>query len=85
MAVKRPAPTDADARVDPEHPEYSERSDGPTPNGGAYAIAYFADARGNPCVKADARSMEIVEYDADGEAVHRTYMHKSTDTGAPLP
>jgi hypothetical protein len=40
-----------------------ERHDGPTPNGGAYSIAYFRDDG----------SMEIVEFDADGKEIHRTY------------
>jgi hypothetical protein len=52
--------------------ETEERVDGPTPNGGAYSIAYFRDAEGNPCQKAGAA--EIVEFDAKGEAVHRSYL-----------
>lgn len=84
MAVERPT-TAADDRVDPAHPEYSQRDDGPTPNGGAYSIAYFSDARGNPCAREDAHSMEIVEFDADGEAVHRTYMRKPPPAGGGGP
>lgn len=52
----------------------SERSAGPTPAGGAFAIAYFRDARGNPCRKEDAAATEIVEFDAAGRAIRRTYM-----------
>ena len=40
-----------------------ERREGPTPNGGAYSIAYYL---------ADG-SMEIVEFDAKDQAIHRTY------------
>jgi hypothetical protein len=40
-----------------------ERHDFPTPNGGVYAIAYFHDDG----------SMEIVEFDANDEEIHRTY------------
>jgi hypothetical protein len=40
-----------------------ERHDGPTPNGGAYSIAYY---------RADG-SMEIVEFTAAGVELHRTY------------
>jgi hypothetical protein len=52
----------------------SERLDGPTPNGGTYAVAYFRDATGAPAVKSRAASIEIVEYSPDGDEVSRTYM-----------
>lgn len=51
----------------------SERIDGPTPNGGAYAIAYFRDADGKPCSKDMATNIEIVEFDENGRDVFRTY------------
>lgn len=41
-----------------------ERSDGPTPHGGAYAVLY-RDSNGDP--------REIVEYAADGTEIMRTY------------
>lgn len=50
-----------------------ERVDGPTPNGGAYAIAYFRDSDGKPCPKDKAKTMEIVEYDEKGNDLFRTY------------
>lgn len=53
-----------------------ERHDGPTPNGGAYSIAYFLDDHRDPVAKDEATAMEIIEFDADGEQVHRTYMAK---------
>ena len=53
----------------------SERHDGPTPNGGVYSIAHFLKD-GKPVPKADATAMEIIEFDADGRQVHRTYLTK---------
>lgn len=50
-----------------------ERSEGPTPNGGAYAIAYYRDEEGAPAPKATAAAVEIVEFDADDRPVFRTY------------
>jgi hypothetical protein len=49
-----------------------ERSEGPTPNGGAYALAYFSKA-GCPAVRGEADAVEIVEYTADGREIFRTY------------
>ncbi len=40
-----------------------KRIEGPTPNGGAYAIAY----------EHDDGSVEIVEFDSQDRAIHRTY------------
>ncbi len=44
------------------------RVEGPTPNGGAYAIAYVRDDG----------SIEIVEFDRDGRAIARTYSQSPT-------
>jgi len=52
--------------------ETSERREGPTPNGGAYSITYYRDARGVPTTRDRARSVEIIEYDVEGEAIHST-------------
>lgn len=41
-----------------------ERREGPTPNGGAYSIAYFRDNG----------DMEIVEFDANDREIFRTYL-----------
>jgi hypothetical protein len=46
---------------------------GRTPNGGAYSIASFFDAEGNPAKKADAARAEIVEYSGDGIEIARTF------------
>lgn len=58
-----------------------ERVEGPTPAGGAYAIAMFMKANGTPCVKEHAEQMEITEYDKSGKVLMRTY---GTIGGAPL-
>lgn len=51
----------------------SQRIEGPTPQGGAYAIAYFTDGDGRPCPKARAAHAEIIEYDEAGDGIFRTY------------
>lgn len=52
----------------------SERQEGPTPKGGAYSIAYYQDAEGNPTEKAEAIKVEVVEFDAADSAIFRTYL-----------
>ena len=47
-------------------------SDGPTPNGGAYSIVHFF-AGGQSADKVDADAVEVVEYNADGTQLARTY------------
>jgi len=46
--------------------------EGPTPAGGAYSIASYLDGDGQPVVKDDAASVEIVEYDDAGGAIAHT-------------
>ena len=53
--------------------ETQTRPEGPTPNGGAYAIAYWQDMFGNPVSKDQSAMVEIVEYDETGEQIFRTY------------
>lgn len=55
---------------------FQERVDKPTPNGGAYSIAYFQDAAGDRTSKDSAVRIEIVEFSAEGEQVFRTYLEK---------
>ena len=52
------------------------RSEGPTPNGGAYALAYGFDAAGNPVELEQAETVEIHEHTDDGDVIHRTYMRR---------
>ena len=51
----------------------SERIEGPTPNGGAYAVAHFRGSDGTPVPKSKAVYVEIIEYGADGEELFRTH------------
>lgn len=62
----------ADKPMTPD-PRFSERQDGATPNGGAYSIAYYHDKQGNPCQKKKAVTVNIVEYDSDGNRINETY------------
>ena len=73
-----PAPGPVEAGWEDDHRSTptegsSVRVDGPTPNGGAYAIRYYRDAEGDPCPADRSVSSEIVEFTAGGEAIHRTY------------
>ena len=45
-----------------------ERIEGPTPNGGAYAMAYYSDEIGTP----GAKIVEIVEFSEDGQPIFST-------------
>jgi len=71
--------------------ETQTRVEGPTLNGGAYAIAYWQDMFGNPVDKEQYARFEIVEYDQAGEQVFRTYGFNSSapqldaDGIPPLP
>ena len=49
------------------------RAEGPTPNGGAYSLAYFQDAAGQPAPKELAARVEIHEMNEAGEIIFRTY------------
>lgn len=53
--------------------ETQERIEGPTPNGGAYAIAFWHAEDGSPTDKESAVTCEVVEYDANDQVVFRTY------------
>jgi hypothetical protein len=70
--------------VDRLDPDTHERTEGPTPSGGAYAIAYFRDKLGNPCPKAEAAGIEVVEFDARDRAIFRTYMTRPDATDVPI-
>jgi hypothetical protein len=45
-----------------------------TPNGGVRSTAYYLDAAGRPAEKGRHARVRIVEYDADGAPIHRTYL-----------
>ena len=50
-----------------------ESREGPTPNGGVRSEAYYSNDQGEPVDKSVATRIEIVEYDAEGKVVGRTY------------
>ena len=50
-----------------------ETRPGPTPNGGAYSVASYLDANGNPAPRNAATRVEIVEYDENDTAISTTY------------
>lgn len=56
--------------------ETQERTEGPTPHGGAYAVAYFLDESRRPCRKDRARWIEIHECDASGASIFRTWLER---------
>ncbi len=49
------------------------RTEGPTPNGGAYSIAYWFDDNNNPVDKEQAQKAEIIEFSNNGQQISRTY------------
>lgn len=54
-------------------PRFTEKTIGRTPSGGAYAVAYYYDNEGNPCPKAQAARVNIIEYSEDGKRLNETY------------
>ena len=54
-------------------PRFTERQDGATPMGGDYSIAYYYDADHNPCVKKEAKYVNIVIYNNDGSRVDEVH------------
>ncbi len=54
-------------------PRFTEKEIGRTPSGGAYSVAYYYDNEGNPCPKAQAARVNIIEYTEDGERLNETY------------
>lgn len=58
-----------------------ERIDGATPAGGAYAVAYYLSAAGEPIDRALAERVEIVEFDAGGKEIARTYAEIGGEEG----
>lgn len=52
---------------------YSERSEGATPLGGDYSIAFFYDENHNPCEKGKAKFVNTVIYDKGGKRVNEVY------------
>jgi hypothetical protein len=59
-------------RLDTNDPT-SEGRPGPTPSGGVRSTVYYRDSRGHLTPKSKATDVEIVEFDARGNQVARTY------------
>ena len=53
--------------------DWTQRTCGPTPAGGAYAIAHFLDANWQPVPKSKAVNIRIFEYDATHTCINRTW------------
>lgn len=54
----------------------TERTDGPTPGGGAYSITAWVDSKTMASVDKDAADMAIVsEYHADGTFIREQTIH----------
>ena len=53
-------------------PQTQECHEGPTPAGGAYSVGTFLDENRSPVPKDEARWVDIVEYDADGDEIMST-------------
>lgn len=54
-------------------PRYTQTLHEPTPNGGAFSIAYFYDKNGMPCSREEMAYMNIVEYAEDGTRINESY------------
>lgn len=68
---------------DPVADETVQRRPGPTPNGGAYSVAYFQNDAGEPTRKDQATRVEIHECREDGEVIFRTYGERALNTRDP--
>jgi hypothetical protein len=60
-----------------------ERRDGPTPAGGTSSVIYYRAANGDPAPKSRAVRAEVLEFDAAGVVIARTYGHLSPDASRP--
>ena len=82
MSPRKPAPDHQTRR----------RTEGPTPAGGAYAVAYFS-LDGRPVPQRFANQAEIVEYDEADHVIKRTFgtmtpqaaLPPNYDADAPVP
>lgn len=52
---------------------HATRIDGPTPAGGAYALAQWIGPDGERATRETAAAVEAVEYDVDDRVLRRTY------------
>lgn len=68
-----PIPQGLDCEDEPMANKTKTLAEGPTPNGGAYAIAYWQDMHGNPTTLDKAKKVKVVEFDAHDRAIFLTY------------
>ena len=61
--------------------EIQSRTEGATPNGGIYAIAYWHGKQGQPVTAENAVSVLVVEYDERDQSIARTYAKTGTGGG----
>lgn len=61
----------------------SARIAGATPNGGVASVAYFLDAAGRPCPRAEAVAVEVHELDDDAASIFRTYLERPAPAAIP--
>jgi hypothetical protein len=61
---------------------YTTRTEGPTPAGGAYAVAYWIGPDGARATRETARAVETIEFDDRDREIRRTY---ATLTRPPSP
>lgn len=59
-----------------------ESREGPTPAGGVRSTLYYQDDHGRPAEKAAATKALGVEYDAEGNAIRRTYFDRQPERPA---
>lgn len=52
---------------------FTEKSNHPTPSGGDYSVAYYYDAKGNPCVKEKAIFVNVIEYKKGNIRINEHY------------
>ncbi|MDI6893804.1 MAG: hypothetical protein QME70_04190 [Bacillota bacterium] len=60
-----------------------ERKDGPTPAGGAYAVAVYMDDEENVVDKSVATRVVITEYDERGERLRETWAYLPSRSAGP--
>jgi hypothetical protein len=71
--LTRPASPEDLPPFPPEESEFCEVHWHNTPSGGDLSVAYFFDKEGNKCDRANAYSMNIIEYTKDGRRVNEHY------------
>ena len=61
-----------------DHDPTEEQRTHATPAGGVSSVCYYRDGAGNPAPKSKATAAEIIEFDAAGNSIARTYLTMTT-------